>query len=256
VAAARSEETIPADADRIREAKFATVRRGYDPAQVLEYLNGVADRVQSLENDVRRYQAELGQARTPLDTALLEQERRDPYDAVSTRVAELVRAFDQDVDRLRKEAEDEANRIVTEAKNEAERIQREIDSMRQESKSEMGRMLTEGREEANRIRFEAQARAERLRLRAEEMLRDARAEADRTVSDLKPQRDKLVGEIRAMRNGIIDVAEKLGAFIDADAREKPVVEAGDADQVASAAWLVSSGAQPQSPPKERDRTGA
>src|SRR3954471_21750697 len=40
-------------ADQIRRRKFATVRRGYDPDQVDDYLTQVAEQVEALETDLR-----------------------------------------------------------------------------------------------------------------------------------------------------------------------------------------------------------
>src|SRR5512133_2591632 len=40
-------------ADQIRRRKFATVRRGYDPDQVDDYLKQVAEQVEALETDLR-----------------------------------------------------------------------------------------------------------------------------------------------------------------------------------------------------------
>jgi DivIVA domain-containing protein len=40
-------------AEQIRRREFATVRRGYDPDQVREYLQGVAGQVETLERELR-----------------------------------------------------------------------------------------------------------------------------------------------------------------------------------------------------------
>src|SRR6266498_4008162 len=40
---------------------FATVRRGYDPDQVLEYVTRLTDHLDALATEVRRLQAELSQ---------------------------------------------------------------------------------------------------------------------------------------------------------------------------------------------------
>jgi regulator of protease activity HflC (stomatin/prohibitin superfamily) len=48
--------------------------------------------------------------------------RQDPYDTASARVADLVRMFDQDVERLRAEAEAEVERLLADARTESERL--------------------------------------------------------------------------------------------------------------------------------------
>ena len=56
---AQLKSTAASTADKIRQPKFKTVRRGYDPGQVLEYLSKVADRVQTLEDHERELDTKL-----------------------------------------------------------------------------------------------------------------------------------------------------------------------------------------------------
>jgi len=48
--------------DKIRRREFATVRRGYDPEQVREFLSKVADQVEKLEEQVRAVRTEAAAA--------------------------------------------------------------------------------------------------------------------------------------------------------------------------------------------------
>jgi len=86
---------------------FATVRRGYDPHQVLEYVSRLTDHLNALSTQVRQLQAELSQR----DVAQEEQAptAQDEYEGVGTRVADLMRTFDRDLERLRQDAETEAS---------------------------------------------------------------------------------------------------------------------------------------------------
>jgi hypothetical protein len=93
---------------------FKTVKRGFDPGQVLEYLKKLGERVQGLEGQLAQAQRDLDQARGRTAAP------SDPYAGVSTHVAALLRGFDQEVDRARAKAEADAGRIQAEAKAKAD----------------------------------------------------------------------------------------------------------------------------------------
>lgn len=171
---------------------FATVRRGYDPDQVMEYVTRLTDHLDALKTEVRRLQAELSQRDvTPEEQAPTAQ---DEYDGVGARVADLMRTFDRDVEKLRQDAEAEAVRIVAEAKSEADRIQRE----------------------AERLHAEAEAKADRV-------LAEARTEADKILSSLASRREGLLDELRVIRDRMVDTTRGIEATIEAGVRDQVVV---------------------------------
>jgi len=227
--------TPSAGVARVRKPTFATVWRGYDPNQVLEYLGRVADHVQDLENQVRKLDSELREARRQ-DMALqdLGPASQDPYEIVSARVADLLRTFDQDVQRLRGEAEAEAAHIVAEANAEAERIDQAVEDLRRQTEAERNRILAEARAEADSIRLDAQSKAEEVRALAERALRDAREAADRAVSTLASRRDALLRELQAMRDRMFDTARDLEAAIEGAAVADQLVIVEDAPRSDSA----------------------
>jgi DivIVA domain-containing protein len=180
-----SDLSSSASAGRIRHPTFATVFRGYDPNQVLEYLSGVADHVEALESKVQQVELELKESRRQ-GIALQDKVSggQDPYDTISARVADLVRMFDQDVERLRAEAEAEVQRLLADARTEAERT-----------------------------RLDAQDKAAETRADAERTLRDARIETEHALSSLTSRRDALVGELRILRDRILDTVKGLETTI-------------------------------------------
>lgn len=184
-----SSETV----SRIRQPTFGTVFRGYDPNQVLEYLSGVAEHVEALESQMAKLELELREARQQA-TAAQGPGSQDPYDAISARVADLVRTFDQDVEKLRAEAEAEVDRLLAEAKADAERV-----------------------------RLEAQGKADEVRGRAERTLRDARREAEQVVSDLTARRDALLDQLRGIRDRMLDNVGALEGTINGAAAGDQVV---------------------------------
>ena len=179
-------------AEQIRRREFATIRRGYDPDQVRDYLHQVAAQVETLEREVR--DAKLGRAKIEQATGASMElgaatrgeqvggEPDDAYDALAKRFSTLIATADR-----------EAQKTLGEARAEATRI------------------LDEARSEADRIRVDAQARAEEARQQGSEALVRAREEADRLLSSLSQRRDSLVDQMHQMRTRLLAVAHELEA---------------------------------------------
>jgi DivIVA domain-containing protein len=218
-------------AEQIRRREFATVRRGYDPDQVRDYLGQVATQVETLEKDLRENKLR-GQAKSPMspgealaskvaeeDTALAAQPPAPPqvlpaapahddaYERLSARFATMIEAADR-----------EATKIVDEAKAEAQRL------------------LTEARTEADRIRVDAQARAEEARQRGSEELAKAKEEADRTLGSLATRREALVRQMHDMQTKLLAVAHDL----DISMQERDQAERSSAAAPAAAASAPST----------------
>jgi cell division septum initiation protein DivIVA len=216
---------------------FATVRRGYDPDQVLEYVTRLTDHVDTLETEVRRLQTELSQR----DVAPGGQ--ADQYEGVGARVADLMRTFDQDVEKLRTDAEAEAARIVAEAKSEADRIHQGAERSRGEVAAKAERVQAKARTEADKIRLDAQSKAEDLRLQATEALREAKEESGRVLSGLGSRREALMEELRVIRDRMVDTTKGIEATIEAGVKDQVVV-VGEAGGEEPADLASSSGANP------------
>jgi cell division septum initiation protein DivIVA len=205
---------------------FGKVRRGYDPDQVLEYVTRLTDHLDALETEVRRLQGELSQRDAN------EEERagtaRDEYEGVGARVADLMRTFDQDVGKLRKDAEAEAERIVAGARTEAGRIQQEAEKSRGEAVAKAERVQAKARAEADEIRLDAQSKAEEVRLQATEAVAEAKRESERVLSSLSSRRAALMEELRVMRDRMVDTTRGIEATIETGSRDQVVVvgEAG------------------------------
>ncbi len=190
-------------AEQIRRREFATVRRGYDPDQVRDYLHQVATQVETLEQEARRLK--LGGAATAASAneaigAHRESEAPpdvDAYEVLGKRFSGLIEAADR-----------EATRTIDDARAEA------------------ARALTEARMEADRIRVDAQARAEEARHQGSDALVRAREEADRLLSSLSERRESLVEQMHEMRSRLLNVAHELATEMDEADEGAP--DAGDA----------------------------
>jgi DivIVA domain-containing protein len=184
---------------RMSPPTFRTVFRGYDPDEVLKYLSRVADHVESLEADSRRLHAELDEARRQAALAPMEPVERveregggDQYDVLSAHVADLVRTFDREVERLRADAE-----------------------------AEIERSLADARAEADRIRLDAQAKAEEARGMADRIVGDAQREVERSLSTLMSRRQAFLDELRSIRGRLLGATRDLDATIEGAAASGP-----------------------------------
>ena len=179
-------------AEQIRRREFATIRRGYDPEQVRDYLRQVAAQVETLEGQLRetRREMESSRRRTVIPDPDPEVEldpQVDPYEELAGRLSELIRA-----------ADGQAERIVGEAE------------------AESTRRMGEARSEADRIRVDAQARAEEARQRGEEVLAQAQMEAERVLSSLSTRRGRLVDQLQQMQSRLLGVAQELESALGVD----------------------------------------
>jgi len=185
-------------AEQIRRREFATVRRGYDPDQVREYLQGVAGQVETLERELRGQRKETkaqgsatpgGPPAPPAPTLPSPGAPvQDPYEVIAKRFAGVLATADK-----------EATTALAEAKAEADRI------------------LKEARSEADRIKLDAQARAEQAKQQGTDSLSEAKREAERILGSLSERREALVTQMHDMQSKLLSVAQELESSIDAPA---------------------------------------
>jgi DivIVA domain-containing protein len=193
-------------AEQIRRREFATVRRGYDPDQVREYLQGVAGQVETLERELRDQRKEAkaqrpptpgeslaaavtaGQVMTPATPATTTPPTppQDPYETIAKRFAGVLESADK-----------EATTALAKAKAEADRV------------------LQGARSEADRIKLDAQARAEQAKQQGTDSLAEAKREAERILGSLSERREVLVTQMHDMQSKLLSVAKELEASMDA-----------------------------------------
>jgi cell division initiation protein len=194
-------------ADQIRRRKFATVRRGYDPDQVDDYLKQVAEQVEALETDLR--DERLNAARQPPSGAEAPAERPAAMTMTAPPTAAAPESEEAAYERISK-------RFASVLKSADEEAQKLIDQARAEST----KLLADARAEADRIRVDAQANAEQARTTSAAELARAREESDRVLGGLEQRRESLLGQMHEMQSRLLAVAQNL--------------EIPDADQVEGA----------------------
>lgn len=188
---------VLASADQIRRREFVTTRRGYDPDQVREFLERIAVQVQQMEAMIR-------EARLEAESALRAsvEPRIDPYEQLSARFTDVIRAADEAAERVHRESREDAERMISEA-----------------------------RADADRIRTDAQSKAEEARASADRALREARDQADRTIAGLSTRREALIGQLAHMQARLLGVAEELESAIEIrdEVDDDPKIVIGEAE---------------------------
>ncbi len=190
-------------AGQIRRREFATIRRGYDPDQVREYLRDVASQVETLEGELRESRIEAQNATVASDPVVVPEPEQpdtepqpDPYEQLAEHLSGLMRSADGEAERIVQEAQDEATR-----------------------------MMTEARTEADRIRLDAQARAEEARTEGAQFLTQAKVEADKVLSGLASRREGLVEQLQTMQSRLLGVAKELETAIGREEQADASVQA-------------------------------
>lgn len=198
---------------------FDTVRRGFAPDQVAEYLQRVTTLVLSLEARLSEMTSELIETKRERDDARAALEAsadRDPTDGASDRVTELVQTFDHEVSGLLRDAEVEAERLRSDVRMEAERI---LALAREEAK----RFIAEADAEAERIRADARMLERESQIRAERLIIEAREEADRAESHLGSVRGRMLDTFRDIRERTITALGEVEAVIESGGTSDRVV---------------------------------
>src|SRR5262252_6239655 len=123
-------------ADQIRRRKFATVRRGYDPDQVDDYLKQVAEQVEALETDLRDERLNAARQRpsgaeAPAEApaaammappaiasaaAAAPETEEAAYERISKRFATVLKSADEEAQKLIDQARAEATKLLDDAR--------------------------------------------------------------------------------------------------------------------------------------------
>jgi DivIVA domain-containing protein len=224
--------------DEIENRVFSLVRRGYDPAEVDDFLKDVASTLA---------QAQGGLATPPAPPAT--DDRRatagagaDDFGRLGEEVAAILRQAHESVDSLRQRAEAEAAVIRQDAEREAEAMRQEADADRQAAaialeaaRAEVDRTLAELARQAD---LAAEAAAARAQERSRQVIEAARLEARGAVTVQRNVRVRLEDTRE-------DIDQALDHLIDEDT---DLFETIDLTDTALAEDAVAAPAEPERVP--------
>ena len=212
--------------DDVARHTFASVRRGFDPTEVGDYLEslaaglrGLAEREQELRTALEA--AEERAANPVIDDTMLTA-------AVGKETARVLQSAHDAATELVANASAEAERLVSEARTESERLLTGATEVNEQAQARADALLTERTAEAEaaaaslRERTEQQVSAalDKVRVDAEELTERARAEGRvmveeaqqlraRVLADLSRRRKVLHAQIEQLRAGRERLAETI-----------------------------------------------
>jgi DivIVA domain-containing protein len=208
------EERAPISSSRLTAGElprhsFSTVRRGFDPQEVRNYLEMVAREFAAFE----QRDAEIHQR-------LREAEERAAHPVIDE--AALTAALGQQSARLLRNAHEEAQRITERAEARAAALlreaQREATELQVGAESSAGERIAEAELAVNAIQAQAQhsadATVESARAEAEAMVAQAREQGRAMVEEAQLARKRVLGDMAARRRGINLQIERLRAARD------------------------------------------
>jgi DivIVA domain-containing protein len=167
--------------------RFASVRRGYDRAEVDDFLVALASKIEALETALQHERV----------IADVRPQGVDPANAPSSSPAG--QPLDRHAERISRLG------VV---------VEREVEKMRAETKAEAATILAEGRSEADRIRSDAEGGAKRSIEEARAFLIQVEEEAGRMLSGVAERRRQINAELQKMQEHLLGVARDLDLMLD------------------------------------------
>ena len=190
------EDLSPAD---IRARKFGASRRGYDRSEVNTFLERVASRVQTLEDDLGSIEQRINQLGITELSNL-----RDELEDVGVEVQAVIDAAMTAAEGMRVRAAADADQALIEADRASQGLRYDAwttgSEMLLQADGEADRLVAEAREDALFIRAEAEQEAKRLvadaRRQADDFVRSSRAEGERIVVIAKAESEAILESAR------------------------------------------------------------
>jgi DivIVA domain-containing protein len=199
----------------IQQQKFKTSLRGYDRAEVLDFLEIVRREYELLVRENR----ELRHAQADLKAEVAQLREREDE------LRRCISAAQGLADEVLQQARREAEVLQGEARLQADRLQAEseqrADKLQAESEQRAAKLLAEATQRAERLEHEAKQRAERLEVEArkshDQTLHEAQAESSRLraeVASLRRLREKLALGLRGVLESHLSLLDAHDASVD------------------------------------------
>ena len=212
--------------DDVARHTFASVRRGFDPAEVRDYLESLATGLRAQAERERDLLAALASAEERaanpvIDDAML-------TSAVGRETARVLQSAHDASAEMVGNAETEANRKLAEAQSEAERLLTEASEVNDQAQARADALLADRTAEAesaaaalaerteqqvaaalDKVRIDAEELTERARSEGRVMVEEAQQLRARVLADLSRRRKVLHAQIEQLRAGRERLAETI-----------------------------------------------
>lgn len=189
-----------------QEDPFEVQMRGYSRRQVDEFVARSRNHARDLEERLARSLDEVERLRLELSTARQAVSASKPaHEEVSERIQQILKLAADEATAQKTHADDEIAKLRSEA-------QKASDNTRAEAKSQAERMLAAAQEQAERAIAAARSEAENTRAtarsEAERIGADSRKNAETAIATAKAQAKQLLDEATARATAIHDGAER------------------------------------------------
>lgn len=186
--------------DEIARREFATVFRGYDPAEVRTFLNQMAEQMAETADRIAEVQRSMADLQERASNPELTEEMVTAL--LGEQTAQILRSAREAASDIRIKAEDEVSRQLREAHEVTTKMREEAEAAVAERTSEADRRAEATRaeavkfaeevrrsanEDATNIRAEVAAEAERKRAELESDILQRREQTERDMHDLRTQ---------------------------------------------------------------------
>jgi len=212
--------------DDVARHTFASVRRGFDPAEVRDYLESIAAGLRGLAEREQELLASLADAESraanpviddTMLTAAVGKETARVLQSAHDASAEMVANAQAEAQRMLAEATEVSDRLVREATEVSEQSQARADALLAErlAEADAASMALQERTEAqvaaalDKVRSDADELTERARSEGRQMVEEAQALRARVLEDLARRRKVLHAQIDQLRAGRERLAEAV-----------------------------------------------
>lgn len=219
--------------EAIEHITFRVALRGYDTAQVREYLKSVADHVRTLQGQTDMLTMQLREAEARADHPVIGPDQLTS--ALGEETARILKSAHEAADDIRGRAEEHVERVVQQARDESSRLTAEaasiLDVRRTAAEAEAAEILRVARDEAKRLVEEATAAAAATTSGAAESalkaVEDAKAERNEVLSDVRRRRrvaNTQIEQLRAGRERLLQAYEVVRSTLEQVTNELDVAD--------------------------------
>jgi len=221
--------------NQLRTIAFSEVRKGYDKAEVRQFLSEVAEWVEGGGGDVVRRRLERIAHKSAKILADAEDGAEGLRREAEEETRELLDGARAEADSCRSSAESEAREQLREARVEATSAREAANQYASETGRKAdeyaGQTRADAKRETDELRETAAAEAKQAvrsaEQRAEQIIAEAnrrRADVEKVIGDLGLERDAVVAQVRGLASELGETADKVAKDAGGPAKSEPVTE--------------------------------